>query len=515
MIPSLPFKPRCTSWPLELQDYSRQLYGFPVCLFFCNSLRSLVLHQGLVFYEDTIRKRKINLESLIASDSSTSDYQTFYYDQTLDHFNYQPESYTTFRQRYVMNFKRWRGARTAAPILVYLGAESSIDGDVGSIGVLPENARLFGALELYIEHRFYGQSVPLESREEVMKNATIRGYFSSAQALADYVEIILHVKKNLSAESSPVIVAGGSYGGMLASWFRLKYPHVALGAIASSAPILYFDDIVPSNSYYVVVTKDFKEASLSCYDTIKSSWSEIDKIASKANGLSELTKKFKTCKPLKNASDLKDSLDSLYSVAAQYDVPSNYVNMVCKGIDGGSKGTDILGRIFSGVVAYYGEKDCYDFGDFFSAETLDGWNWQTCSDIVMPVDYGLNGTMFPASQFDYKEYKETCQHKYGVQPRPHWITTYYGGHHIKLILKRFGSNIIFTNGLRDPYSSAGVLENISNSIIAVTTKEGSHCLDILPALKDDPKWLTSQRIQQVKIMKRWFHEYYKDLHKLA
>jgi lysosomal Pro-X carboxypeptidase len=45
----------------------------------------------------------------------------------------------------------------------------------------------------------------------------------------------------------------------------------------------------------------------------------------------------------------------------------------------------------------------------------------------MPVDYGLNGTMFPASQFDYKEYKETCQHKYGVQPRPHWITTYYGG----------------------------------------------------------------------------------------
>lgn len=81
-------------------------------------------------------------------------------------------------------------------------------------------------------------------------------------------------------------------------------------------------------------------------------------------------------RPLKNASDLKDSLDSLYSVAAQYDVPSNYVNMVCKGIDGGSKGTDILGRIFSGVVAYYGEKDCYDFGDFFSAETLDGWDWQ-------------------------------------------------------------------------------------------------------------------------------------------
>lgn len=45
---------------------------------------------------------------------------------------------------------------------------------------------------------------------------------------------------------------------VLAAWFRLKYPHVALGALASSAPILYFDDITPQNGYYSVVTKDFR-----------------------------------------------------------------------------------------------------------------------------------------------------------------------------------------------------------------------------------------------------------------
>ena len=49
---------------------------------------------------------------------------------------------------------------------------------------------------------------------------------------------------------------------MLAAWFRLKYPHVAIGALASSAPILYFDDIVPSNSYYATVTKDFQVKSI-------------------------------------------------------------------------------------------------------------------------------------------------------------------------------------------------------------------------------------------------------------
>ncbi len=45
------------------------------------------------------------------------------------------------------------------------------------------------------------------------KNASTRGYFNSAQALADYAEILIHVKKQLQAEHSPVIVIGGSYGG--------------------------------------------------------------------------------------------------------------------------------------------------------------------------------------------------------------------------------------------------------------------------------------------------------------
>lgn len=56
------------------------------------------------------------------------DLETYYYDQTLDHFNYNPQSYLTFPHRYALNFKHWGGGRAmAAPILAYLGEESSLD----------------------------------------------------------------------------------------------------------------------------------------------------------------------------------------------------------------------------------------------------------------------------------------------------------------------------------------------------------------------------------------------------
>ncbi|CBI23429.3 hypothetical protein VitviT2T_019541 [Vitis vinifera] len=443
----------------------------------------------------------------------SENFQTFFYPQTLDHFNYRPESYTTFQHRYMVNFNYWGGARSAAQIFVYLGEESDLDKDINSIGFLVDNGARFGALLVYIEHRYYGKSNPFGSMQKSLQNASRRGYFNSGQALADYAEVIINLKKNLSADSSPVIVVGGSYGGLLAAWFRLKYPHVALGALASSAPILYFDDITPQDGYYSLVTKDFRDFSESCYNTIKDSWAEIDKAAAEANGLLNLSKKFRTCKPLESASQLKDYLETMYSIAAQYDRPPMYpVTVVCNGIDGGLQGTDILDRIFSGIVASRGNKSCYDMGQSsFPSETEEGWNWQVCSELVIPIGRGSNDTMFPAAPFDFKEYADSCKYSYGVTPRPHWITSYYGGHNIKLILKRFGSNIIFSNGLRDPYSSGGVLEDISHSIIAVHTPRGSHCLDILPSTEDDPNWLVLQRNVEIEIIHGWLLKYYEDL----
>ncbi|XP_027189501.1 uncharacterized protein [Cicer arietinum] len=372
-----------------------------------------------------------NLEKLVSIEKE--NVETFYYKQVLDHFNYRPESYHKFEQRYFMNFKYWGGANSSAPIFAYLGAEDSIDTYPTGIGFMTDNAATFKALLVYIEHRYYGKSVPFGSRKKAFRNASTLGYFNSAQAIADYAAVLIHIKKTLHAHNSPIIVLGGSYGGMLASWFRLKYPHLTIGALASSAPILYFDNITPHNAYMDLVSREFKEVSETCYETILKSWSEIERISSQSDGLSILSERFNTCRPLKQYSDLSEYLESMYTAAVQYNGPtSSRVSEICRGIDGASFGNDILSKIYSGLVAYEGNGTCkinYAPSNI-SDEVYEGWSWQRCSEMVMPIGTG-NDTMFQPDPFNLKRYVEECKKQYGVSPRPHWVTTYYGGHGIE------------------------------------------------------------------------------------
>lgn len=63
-------------------------------------------------------------------------------------------------------------------------------------------------------------------------------YLSIDQALADVAHFITTIRQEPKYHESKVVVIGGSYAGTMATWFRQKYPHLAAGAWASSAPLL-------------------------------------------------------------------------------------------------------------------------------------------------------------------------------------------------------------------------------------------------------------------------------------
>lgn len=444
-------------------------------------------------------------------------YETRYFEQPLDHFSFA--DLPTFHQRYLINDDHWVGPSQLGPIFLYCGNEGDIEWFADNTGFVWELAPRFGAMVIFPEHRYYGKSMPYGSGDEAYKNATTLSHLTAEQALADFAVLITDLKKKLSAEACPVVLFGGSYGGMLAAWMRLKYPHIAIGALASSAPVLQFEDIVPPETFYDIVSNSFRRESTSCFNTIKESWDVLVSEGLKNDGLLQLTKTFHFCQKLENTDDLSNWLESAYSYLAMvnYPYPANFmmplpgnpIKEVCRKIDDCPDGTSVLDRIFEGVSVYYnytGDVDCFQLDD--DPHGLDGWDWQACTEMVMPMSSSRDTSMFSAYDFNYTSFQEECWKEFRVKPRPKWITTEFGGHDFKTALKMFGSNIIFSNGLLDPWSGGSVLEDVSETIVALVTEKGAHHLDLRAATAEDPDWLVEQRATEIKLIQGWLNDYY-------
>jgi lysosomal Pro-X carboxypeptidase len=76
--------------------------------------------------------------------------------------------------------------------------------------------------------------------------------------------------------------------------------------------------------------------------------------------------------------------------------------------------------------------------------------------MVFPISSNGTSDMFPPSYFNEAAWAGYCQSAYQVTPRPDWIPIYYGATNIQA-----ASNIIFSNGMLDPWRGGGVQESLS------------------------------------------------------
>eukprot|EP00898_Chlorokybus_atmophyticus_P007647 jgi/Chlat1/7884/Chrsp66S07307 len=437
-------------------------------------------------------------EGQVSEPEGGYNYTTRWFQQTLDHFSFRPESYRTFPQRYLINDVHW-DRENNGPIFVYAGNEGYIDWFANNTGFLWEIAEEFKALLLFPEHRYYGESLPFG--QDSYKNASMAGWLTAEQAMADYAVIIKSLKHNESAWGSPVVMFGGSYGGMLAAWFRMKYPHIAVGAVASSAPILQFEGVVPPDTFNRLVSQDFKmDGSQECFDTIKDSWKEI-----RATDRRVLAEKFHLCKEPKHSDEMVDWLYEMYGNLAMVDypvpasflaeLPAHPIAKVCDAIV--SHEGPLVDKIAAGAnifANYTGKTECLDIAGDPHGE--DGWDYQACTEMVMPMSSNPNNSMFEPYGWDLELYSRECERQWNVTPRPYWIPTQFGGRSLMDSLKHYGSNILFVNGNLDPWTGGAPQNSVSDSIVVIVVEGGAHHYDLRPSDPNDPDSVKNARAQE-------------------
>jgi pimeloyl-ACP methyl ester carboxylesterase len=225
----------------------------------------------------------------------------------LDHFDSNGNS-PTFTIRYLADAQYWDPMN--GPILFYAGNEGKIEGFWDNTGFITnELAPQLNGLIIYAEHRYFGESFPFD--KNVSFDPQHNKWLTVDQTMMDYNLLIKEIRYIYGATDKPCFVFGGSYGGMLASWLRMKYPQTFQGAHASSAPILYFKDAgFPESSFGKIITDDYKKADPKCPGFISEAWGYLMDIRDKRQGdWSEVSTIFKTCKPIAT----KDDINNLYN----------------------------------------------------------------------------------------------------------------------------------------------------------------------------------------------------------
>jgi len=251
-----------------------------------------------------------------------------FYEQPLDHFSSSSLA-GKFKQRYcIYAGYETKGAQSTSktPIFFYTGNESPLDEYVNNTGLIWELAPKHEALVVFAEHRYEGMSVPDFSVWNDPNRRQFDGCFThltSAQALADYAALLSYLNHD---NSRPVVTFGGSYGGMLSAWMRMKYPGIVAGAIAASAPIWGLpltqesrdgqrkDDASGIGGAHRVVGMG---ATLSyppdgagpkegnhCFKNLLATWPLVTYVGRTTPGRKYLSDIFRLCSPLKSEDDV-------------------------------------------------------------------------------------------------------------------------------------------------------------------------------------------------------------------
>jgi serine protease 16 len=455
-------------------------------------------------FRSTITKRhRHDHQSILPNDDVHSTISENYIVQPLDHFD--PQLKQSYKQRYYVNSAFWQ--QPNGPVFLYIGGEGNLDELRAATGAYVSFAQTYGALIFAVEHRFYGQSI----NDDGLKTENLK-YLSSQQALADLAHFYQSISKSYNlTEKNHWISFGGSYPGALSAWFRLKYPHIVQGAVASSAPV---KAIVNFQGYNDVVSQSLATniigGSTACLEAVRSAFKQVDDLLDEKN-FDKLSKDFLSCSPIGD-----NSLDIFQFVSNLADIFMGIVQYNNEGSDSNVK--SICAAMTSTSDAYQNlvtvnknflsstSQSCADnswknFLEQMSNTTVDRkhndnsmrpWIYQTCTQFGYYQTCDNQTRCVFSHRMSLAPNLEICRAVYGITPKTvydlvDFSNAYYGSNDTR------GSNILFVNGLVDPWHALSVLRDLSGTENALVIEGTAHCADMGSDKSDDPPQLRAAR----------------------
>eukprot|EP00053_Salpingoeca_punica_P007734 m.70486 g.70486 ORF g.70486 m.70486 type:complete len:486 (-) comp14302_c1_seq1:444-1901(-) len=449
----------------------------------------------------------------------------YVYQQRFDHFSVSDNR--TFAQRYFVYDKAYKPG--VGPIFFCPGGEADAMSGYNHNGFMFELGIPLNALFLFPEHRFYGQSLPMGPTDSYLPGNVDK--LTISQALADYADILNYVKQKWNVpEGTPVIAFGGSYPGELAAFMRLQFPNLVNGALASSAPIRYHQGITPpvaSGAFFQVATDAFARSNPSCEQYARMAFQELFALFNKGSaGLQAIAEDLGLCQPINGTlADFRKLMlwaENAFAILGMENYPYATGGFPASPMDvacAAQLSTAGVGRATQGLglalnVAYNlssAPVPCHDLDqEFLECADITGcgspgpdaysWDYQSCTEIVSNIDTNGVTDMFLPFPYDWPALVKYCKNRWNVTPDPLKIPTMYN------ITAESASNIIFTNGLLDPWWPGGVLSDLSPTLRAFQIEGGAHHLDLRGSDPADPPSVVLVREASKGIILGWIAE---------
>nr|XP_019950417.1 PREDICTED: thymus-specific serine protease [Paralichthys olivaceus] len=442
-----------------------------------------------------------------------------WFTQRLDHFN--GADIREWKQRYFVNENFYK---PGGPVFLMIGGEGPANPAWMQNGTWLTYAEKVGALCLMLEHRFYGKSHPTVD----LSTDNLR-FLSSRQALADLAHFRTTIAETRGLTNRKWVALGGSYPGSLATWFRLKYPHLVHASVATSAPV---HATVNFPEYLEVVWRSLASENTECPLLVKKASDTLVERLKDPKTHDNITKEFNLCSRLQ----IQTEMDSAYFLET---LAGNFMDVVQYNEDNrgfeGATGTNITIKVLCGVMADSSLGDPYAryaavarlMMDTFSMKCLDAsyttnlrdmtntswdgpaagggrqWVYQTCTEFGFYQS--TDSPNQPFTGFPLVYHVKQCADYYNVSAEQlaeavAQTNEYYGGYDIR------SSRIVFPNGSIDPWHALGITQDITANLPAVFIKGTAHCANMYPASSEDLPQLSLARDHISLILQQWLKQ---------